>query len=102
MYCYLHPIMKSYYTVTYTTAIFLISEREDGWLSIPKGWWASAAIQGVVQTQRQRRRPPARLGLDLPRATPDGGCREVVYRSKLVPNLSGGAMGMVQVPECRR
>ena len=42
-------------------------------------------------------RPPGQAG-----ATPDGGCREVVYRSKLVPNLSGGAMGMVQVPECRR
>lgn len=34
--------------------------------------------------------------------TPKGGCREVVYRNKLVPNLSGGAMGMVRVPECRR
>ena len=34
--------------------------------------------------------------------TPAGGCREVVYRNKLVPNLSGGAMGMVRVPECRR
>ncbi|GGJ96322.1 hypothetical protein [Luteimonas terricola] len=34
--------------------------------------------------------------------TPEGGCREVVYRNKLVPNLSGGAMGMVRVPECRR
>lgn len=29
-------------------------------------------------------------------------CREVVYRTKLVPNLGGGAMGMVRVPECRR
>lgn len=38
------PMMKSYYTVTYTTAIFLISEREDGWLSIPKGCWASVAL----------------------------------------------------------
>lgn len=31
----------------------------------------------------------------------DDPCREVVYRSKLVPNLSGGPMGLVQVPECR-
>lgn len=34
-------------------------------------------------------------------AAGDDDCREVVYRTKLVPNLSGGAMGMVQVPECR-
>lgn len=31
-----------------------------------------------------------------------GKCREIVYRMKLVPNFSGGPMGMVRVPECRR
>lgn len=30
------------------------------------------------------------------------GCREIVYRTKLVPNLFGGTMSMVRVPECRR
>ncbi|MCO5118309.1 MAG: hypothetical protein M9951_01565 [Burkholderiaceae bacterium] len=30
------------------------------------------------------------------------GCREIVYRTKLVPNLFGGTMSTVQVPECRR
>lgn len=30
------------------------------------------------------------------------GCREVVYRTKLVPNLFGGTMSTVRVPECRR
>ncbi len=29
------------------------------------------------------------------------GCREVVYRTKLVPNLFGGTMSTVRVPECR-
>lgn len=32
----------------------------------------------------------------------DGACKRVEYRLKLVPNLSGGAMGMVRVPECIR
>ncbi len=30
----------------------------------------------------------------------EGGCREVVYRLKLTPNLFGGTMNMVSVPEC--
>ena len=30
------------------------------------------------------------------------GCREIVYRTKLVPNLFGGTMSTVRVPECRR
>ncbi len=29
------------------------------------------------------------------------GCREIVYRTKLVPNLFGGTMSTVRVPECR-
>lgn len=39
---------------------------------------------------------------DGKRASGKGECREIVYRLKLVPNFSGGAMGMVRVPECRR
>lgn len=35
-------------------------------------------------------------------AAGEGGCRKVEYRLKLVPNLSGGPMGMVRVPECIR
>ena len=31
----------------------------------------------------------------------DGSCREIVYRNKLIPNLFGGTMSMVRVPECR-
>ena len=42
-----------------------------------------------------------------PRARSEGsgkgdGCREIVYRTKLVPNLFGGTMSTVRVPECRR
>lgn len=31
-----------------------------------------------------------------------GGCKEVVYRLKLTPNLFGSGLSSVRVPECRR
>lgn len=61
------------------------------------GFPAGTRFQFRYDLWRPFKRPP---GQDGP--TPEGGCREVVYRNKLVPNLSGGAMGMVRVPECRR
>lgn len=61
------------------------------------GFPAGTRFQFRYDLWRPFERP---AGKDGP--TPPGGCREVVYRNKLVPNLSGGAMGMVRVPECRR
>lgn len=61
------------------------------------GFPAGTRFQFRYDLWRPFKRPPGQEG-----ATPEGGCREVVYRNKLVPNLSGGAMGMVRVPECRR
>lgn len=29
-------------------------------------------------------------------------CREIVYRTQLIPNLFGSSMSMIRVPECRR
>ena len=62
------------------------------------GFPAGTRFQFRYDLWRPFKRPPDQE--DGP--TPPGGCREVVYRNKLVPNLSGGAMGMVRVPECRR
>ncbi|HRO58069.1 MAG TPA: hypothetical protein PK177_02715 [Burkholderiaceae bacterium] len=45
--------------------------------------------------------PPMARGSGGGRAA-DGSCREIVYRNKLVPNLFGGTMSMVRVPECRQ
>lgn len=45
--------------------------------------------------------PPMAEGSGGARAG-DGSCREIVYRNKLVPNLFGGTMSMVRVPECWR
>lgn len=61
------------------------------------GFPAGTRFQFRYDLWRPFERPPGQGG-----RTPKGGCREVVYRNKLVPNLSGGAMGMVRVPECRR
>lgn len=61
------------------------------------GFPAGTRFQFRYDLWRPFKRPPGEEG-----PTPEGGCREVVYRNKLVPNLSGGAMGMVRVPECRR
>lgn len=61
------------------------------------GFPAGTRFQFRYDLWRPFERPPGKEG-----PTPEGGCREVVYRNKLVPNLSGGAMGMVRVPECRR
>jgi len=61
------------------------------------GFPAGTRFQFRYDLWRPFERPPGQEG-----RTPAGGCREVVYRNKLVPNLSGGAMGMVRVPECRR
>lgn len=61
------------------------------------GFPAGTRFQFRYDLWRPFKRPPGQEG-----PTPEGGCREVVYRNKLVPNLSGGAMGMVRVPECRR
>lgn len=61
------------------------------------GFPAGTRFQFRYDLWRPFERPPGQAG-----STPAGGCREVVYRNKLVPNLSGGAMGMVRVPECRR
>lgn len=61
------------------------------------GFPAGTRFQFRYDLWRPFERPAGQAG-----RTPEGGCREVVYRNKLVPNLSGGAMGMVRVPECRR
>ena len=42
-----------------------------------------------------------------PRAHSEGAgkndrCREIVYRTQLIPNLFGSSMSMIRVPECRR
>lgn len=61
------------------------------------GFPAGTRFEFSYELWRPFERPKGQQG-----DTPKGGCREVVYRNKLVPNLSGGAMGMVRVPECRR